>query len=197
MTRTACTLLAVLLAAALALPATALADGDRGDKSGDHVRIRLAKAGPPKTRKVERGVVQSAGGGSIVLRELDGSVVTVAVVPQTQIVVNKRPGSLGEIQAGFVAEVVHFGSGPAVAISAVGVVKPTRDRGVVQSIGSSSFVLSTSSGPVTITVGPGTTIMLNGRAALLSELRPGDLAEAAHAGSSPATEIRALGRRGR
>jgi hypothetical protein len=199
MTKSACALVAILLAALLALPAGALGDRGRGDRrdKGEGARILLVKTSPPKQRKVERGVVQSAGGTSIVLRELDGSVVTVAVVPQTQIIVNRQPAGLTSIQPGFVAEVVHFGSGPAVSIVAIGVAKPTRDRGVVQSVGSSSLVLSTSSGPVTINVGPGTTVSLNGRPAALGELRAGDLAEAAHVGASPAIEIRAVGRRGR
>jgi hypothetical protein len=195
MKRAVCTLVAAFLVASLALPGAALA----GRHGGPPEKASLLKGGPsPKQpRKVEQGVVQSAGAGTIVLRELDGSIVAIAVVPQTQIVLNKQPATLADIQPGFVAIVLHFGSGPAVAISAIGIVKPTRDRGVIQSVGASSFVLSTASGPVTINVGQATALLLNGRPAGIADLRAGDLAEAAHVGANPAIEIRAFGRRGR
>jgi hypothetical protein len=153
---------------------------------------KFARVGP---RRIERGIVQSVGNGSIVLRELDGSAVTLAVVPQTQILVNRQPATLADVQVGFVAQVLLFGNGPAVSITAVGVVRPQRDRGVVQSVGAASLVLVTASGPVTIAVGPSTLIQLNGHPAALSDLRAGDVAAAVHTGSSPASEIRAVGRR--
>jgi hypothetical protein len=192
------------LALATLLVGAILAASAQAAVAGTHPGKRLAaalvagKKGPGGgPRRLERGIVQFAGGGSIVLRELDGSVVTIAVVPQTLIVVNKQPSTLAEIQVGFVAEVLHFGNGPAVGIKAVGLARQQRDRGAVQSVGPASFVLVTAAGPVTVSVGPTTLILLNGRPVALADLKPGDLVVAVHHGSSPATEVRALGRRAR
>ena len=55
----------------------------------------------------DRGVVQSVGSDQIVLRALDGSVVSFAVSSATRVKLNGVQVSLADIQPGFVASVVH------------------------------------------------------------------------------------------
>jgi len=144
---------------------------------------------------VDKGIVQSVSAGQVVLRALDGSTITITVGPKTRVFLNDSPAPLSAIQPGYVAGALHDGSKPAVYVRAVGRAPLVVDKGVIMSVGSGSLVLRTPAGPVTITVGPTTTIMLNGQPASLADLRPGYAAEVAHRGSDPALQIRALGKK--
>lgn len=80
-------------------------------------------AAPPSSaagRVVERGIVQSVGPATVVLRALDGSEVTVPVGPATRVRLNGRAATLAMVRRGFVAEAVTAGDGPAVVIRAFG-----------------------------------------------------------------------------
>ena len=79
---------------------------------------------------IDRGVVQSVSQAQIVLRELDGSSVSLAVGPNTRVLLNGLPAQLGDIQPGFVAAVTHNGARPARVVRAFGRVAPVIDRGV-------------------------------------------------------------------
>lgn len=69
------------------------------------------------------------------------------------------------------------------------------ERGVVQSVGPSAVVLRALDGTdVTVPVGPGTRVRLNGRAAALAAVSPGLVAEAVRVGSGTAVVLRAFGR---
>ena len=69
------------------------------------------------------------------------------------------------------------------------------ERGIVQSVGPSQLVLRALDGTeVTVAVGPATRVRLNGKAAVLAEIRRGFVAEAVTAGDGPALVIRAFGR---
>jgi hypothetical protein len=71
-------------------------------------------------RVVERGIVQSVGPATVVLRALDGSEVTVGVGPATRVRLNGRAATLAMVRRGFVAEAVTSGNGSAVVIRAFG-----------------------------------------------------------------------------
>jgi len=71
-------------------------------------------------RVVERGIVQSVGPATVVLRALDGTEVTVAVGPETRVRLNGRAVTLAMVRRGFVAEAVTAGAGPAIVIRAFG-----------------------------------------------------------------------------
>jgi hypothetical protein len=69
------------------------------------------------------------------------------------------------------------------------------ERGIVQSVGPSQVVLRALDGTeVTVAVGPATRVRLNGKAAVLAEIRLGFVAEAVTVGDGPAVVIRAFGR---
>lgn len=70
----------------------------------------------------------------------------------------------------------------------------TVDRGVVQSVSDGALALRRLDGTtVTVTVGPATTVRVNGRKASLAAIAPGFVAQAFHAGSAPARLVRAVG----
>jgi hypothetical protein len=143
---------------------------------------------------LDRGIVQSVSSTQVVLRALDGSTITITVGPRTKVFLNDGPAPLSAIQPGYVAGAMHDGNRPAVYIRAVGrAAQLVVDKGVIVSVSSSSLVLRTASGPVAITVGPSTSVQLNGQAASLSDLRPGYAADVSHRGSEPALQIRARG----
>jgi len=140
---------------------------------------------------LDRGVVQSVSSGQVVLRALDGSTIPITIGPHTKVFLNDSPAPLSAIQPGFVAGALHDGGKPAVYIRAVGTRAPlVTDRGIIVSVGPTSLVLRVVGGTVTITVGPATSIQLNGSPAGISDLRPGYIAEVAHRGSEPALTIR-------
>jgi hypothetical protein len=144
---------------------------------------------------LDRGVVQSVSSAQVVLRALDGSTITITIGPKTRVFLNNDPAPLSSIQPGYVAGALHDGSRPAVYLRAVGRAPFVVDKGVIVSVSSTSLTLRTSGGVVMITVGPGTTVVLNGQSANLGDLRPGYAAEIAHRGNEPALTIRARGSR--
>ncbi len=144
---------------------------------------------------VDRGVVQSVSATQVVLRALDGSTITINVGPKTKVLLNDSPAPLSAIQPGYVAGALHDGNRPAVYIRAVGRAPLVVDKGIIASVSATSLVLRTGSGAVTITIGPATSILLNGKTATAGDLRPGYAAEVAHRGSEPAIQIRARGGR--
>ncbi len=106
---------------------------------------------------------------------------------------NDASAPLSAIQPGYVVGALHDGSRPAVYVRAVGRAALVVDKGVIVAVSPTSLVLRTGAGLVTITIGPSTSIQLNGRSATLADLRPGYAAEVAHRGSEPALTIRARG----
>ncbi len=144
---------------------------------------------------IDRGVVQSVSSTQVVLKALDGSTITITIGPKTKVFLNDSPSQLSAIQPGYVAGALHDGNRPAVYIRAVGRAPLVVDKGVIVSVTSTSLVLRTASGIVTITLGPSTSIQLNSRSAGIGDLRPGYAAEVAHRGSEPALQIKARGGR--
>jgi hypothetical protein len=144
---------------------------------------------------LDRGVVQSVSSGQVVLRALDGRTITITVGPRTRVLLNSDPAPLSSIQPGYVAGALHDGSRPAVYVRAVGRAPLVVEKGQIVSVSSTSLVLRTATGVVMITVGPGTSVLLNGQSANLADLKPGYAAEAAHRGNEPAQSIRARGSR--
>jgi hypothetical protein len=90
---------ATLASALLAFAAPALADRDKPSE----------KSGPPPTTTVShsatisvQGVVQSVSGSAVVVRQLDGSAVSVGISRNTRITVDGRPGKISDVKPGFV-----------------------------------------------------------------------------------------------
>jgi hypothetical protein len=89
---------AILAAISLAFAAPALASNGKGpvkstttttvSQSGSVVHVQ--------------GVVQSVSASAVVVRQLDGSAVSVAIDRQTRITIGARPGRIGDVKPGFV-----------------------------------------------------------------------------------------------
>ncbi len=68
--------------------------------------------------RVDRGVIRDKTGGSLALRERDGTIVTVAIAPGASITVNGRPASYSTLRRGMVATVIRDGDTPAIEVRA-------------------------------------------------------------------------------
>lgn len=156
------------------------------------VALALAGTTGAATREltIDRGVVQSVSTTRIVLRELDGSTVSIAVGARTLVLVNGLPATLADVQPGFVAAVAHRGSNPARLIRAFGRIQPVVDRGVVVSASLRVLVIRTPDGAtLTFRVTARTRIRWRGAPATMAAVRPGRLVEVAHTRAGVAIRI--------
>jgi hypothetical protein len=121
------------------------------------------------------GVVQSVGSDSITLELKKGATLTVQVNADTRIVVNRKVGTLADIEVGYRALVKGKRGQPAKAIRAYE--KPAPGRvvaGKVDSVGSDSITLKKRDGnSVTIDVNADTKIRVNGKPGSLSDIETG------------------------
>jgi hypothetical protein len=125
-------------------------------------------------RVVERGIVQSAGPSSLVLRALDGVELVVPVGPRTRVRLNGLPATLADIRPGLVAETVRAGAGPAVRVRAFGRVERAVERGRVVRAGRATLVLRLGqSARVRIELTDRTVVRRRGHALSPRLLRPG------------------------
>jgi hypothetical protein len=145
----------------------------------------------------DRGVVQSVGSDQIVLRALDGSVVSFAVSSATRVKLNGVQVSLADIQPGFVASVVHRGRAPATVIRAFGKPATVTDRGVVTALDKTAITLRTAGGATISTpLDAGTRFRLGGAPGKRAFARPGALVAVQHAADGPARIVNVLKRAG-
>ena len=63
--------------------------------------------------RVDRGFIRSKANGSLVLRERDGSLVTIAVAPTAAITVSGQPAAYAALRRGMNATVIRDGDAPA------------------------------------------------------------------------------------
>lgn len=68
--------------------------------------------------RVDRGFIRSKANGSLVLRERDGSLVTIAVAPNAVITVRGQPAAYSALRKGMVATVIRDGDAPATEVRA-------------------------------------------------------------------------------
>jgi len=123
--------------------------------------------------RVERGIVQSLGPTTIVLRALDGSDVSVGLASTTRYRLNGRAASPGEILPGFVAEAVRGATGAAVVVRAFGAAGRT-EAGVLVRRGAGALVLRRASGErVRVALTARTAVWRGGRRVARRALRPG------------------------
>jgi hypothetical protein len=124
-------------------------------------------------RVVERGVVQSTGASSLVLRALDGVELVVPVGPRTRVRLNGLPASLTDIRPGYVAVAVRAGGGPALRVRAFGRLARTVEQGRVVRVGSRILVVRAGSGRVRIALTGRTVVRRNGHVVEAGVLRSG------------------------
>jgi len=107
---------AAVIAAALAPATGALAatPGIGGLPSGwTHAEVNVTIRGVPHTIIWDRGRVTAFSGSEILLRERDGSAVTIPVSGSTIVRVDGRPGSLADIHRGEAALTMRIDGGAA------------------------------------------------------------------------------------
>jgi len=150
----------------------------------------VAATASSHAREVDRGVVQSVAASHIVLRELDGTLVALAVAPGTRVFVNGRRAAMADLQPGFVAAVTHDGTAPATAVRAFGRVQTTVDHGVVVSRAGRILTIRTDAGPaLTFRLTLRTTIRFRGLPAGLGAVRAGRLAAVTHTPAGEAVRV--------
>ncbi len=68
--------------------------------------------------RVDRGTIRNKAGGSLELRERDGTNVTIAISPAAAITIGGRPASYALLRRGMVATVIREGDAPATEVRA-------------------------------------------------------------------------------
>jgi len=91
--------LASLAAAALAVAAPSYADRGKSSQNGG-AATPVSHFGNA-TVSVQ-GVVQSVGGSTVIVRQLDGSLVSIGIGKSTHITVDGHPGKISDVKPGFV-----------------------------------------------------------------------------------------------
>jgi hypothetical protein len=136
-------------------------------------------------RVVDRGIVQTVSSERLVLRALDGVDVEVRLGPLTRFRLNGRAAGVGDLRPGFVAEVVHYGTRPALRVRAFGRVATTTER-------DAWLVLRGSSGRVRVPVTAATLVRRRGRLVAVRVLRVGMRVEVVRAADGSAEVVRIL-----
>ncbi|HEY1316896.1 MAG TPA: hypothetical protein VGF10_06755 [Gaiella sp.] len=154
----------------------------------------LAAASPAiaADRTVDRGIVQSVTPTVLVLRSLDGVEVEVPLGPATRFRLNGLPATLADVQPGFVAETVRFGTRAAVRVRAFGRVATTTERGRLLAVQDGSLVLRASAGRTRIPISSRTVVRRRGRLVALRVLRVGMRVEVVRAVDGSAQTVRVL-----
>ena len=166
---------------------------------GPALALAMPAAGlaAPHDLTIDRGIVQSAGSGQIVLTALDGNSFSLAVSDATRVRVNGAHASLSDIQPGFVATVAHEGYAPALFVRAFGQVTLTIDRGVVTAMTRYAITLRTSNGATAVVALDGNTqIRFLGLPVRRFLVRPGAFVAVMHGPNGPAKLVNVLKRTG-
>ena len=74
---------------------------------------------PRAVKQIDKGTIVSVSPTLIVLRQADGSKVSVSVGPQTSVILDDLPASLAELRPGYLAAVLHYGAQPAREVRAL------------------------------------------------------------------------------
>lgn len=158
----------------------------------------LAAATPAAAadRVLERGIVQSIDGRSVVLRALDGTAIGVALGPATRYRLNGRAATRSAIRSGFVAEAVTVGGGPALVVRAFGALELAVERGTLVRRGTGTLVLLRPDGTIArVSLTAATTITRAGVVLRARALRRGMRLEVVLAPTGGAATVRVLRRR--
>ena len=159
--------------------------------------LPAASLAGPRERGADRGVVQSVSSTEIVLRALDGAVITYSIVPRTVVRLNGSRAAIANVHPGFVARVVHDAHAHALAIEAFGASATTVDRGIVTAISRNAITLRVASGgSVTLALDAGTRFKFHGAPARRAVARPGAQVAVTHPADAPATVVNVLKRAG-
>src|SRR6187200_472101 len=159
--------------------------------------LPAASLAAANARSTDRGVVQSVDAGQIVLRALDGEVLTFSIVPRTVVRLNGAPAAIADVQPGFVARVVHDARAHALVIAAFGAPVTTTDRGVVTTISRTAITLRIAGGgSLTFALDAGTRFKFHGTPSGRQPARPGAQVTVTHTAGGSATVVNVLKRAG-
>jgi hypothetical protein len=178
-------------AAAAGPPASSLPPG------WSHAAVNVVgPKGQAHTVIYDRGKVTAVGSLTLTLKELDGSVVMVAVAPNAAVKLNGAPATLAQVQAGDSATTMGIDGAPATQLEATSPPQPpVNTQGRVLAVSSSSLTLKEQNGTVvTIQVAPNASVKVNGQSAQLSQIQPGFSATTAAVGDLPAKAVRSNGK---
>ena len=90
---------AFLATVSLAAVSPALADHGKSPNKGTPAATTSQSGGSSVS---VQGVVQAVSGSAVVVRQLDGSLVSVGIDRKTKVVIDGHPGKIGEVKPGFV-----------------------------------------------------------------------------------------------
>jgi len=74
---------------------------------------------PRAVKQTDKGVIVSVAPTLLVLRQADGTKVSVSVGPQTSVILDDVPATLAELRPGYLAAVLHYGAQPAREVRAL------------------------------------------------------------------------------
>jgi hypothetical protein len=122
-----------------------------------------------------QGIVQSVTTGSVVLTQLDGSTVSIAVTSGTRVFVDGNRASLANVKPGFVASAAWV-AGKTRVLQAFDLSQAAGiEVGVLKSFSGRTIVVTTSEGRVVrIRIGPKTRLLLDGAPAGLGSVTAGE-----------------------
>jgi hypothetical protein len=68
--------------------------------------------------RVDRGAIRGKSPGQLVLREGDGTLVTIAIAPTATVTISGHPAAFQQLRRGMVATVIREGDAPAIEVRA-------------------------------------------------------------------------------
>jgi hypothetical protein len=104
---------AVLVASLASLALAAAGSAADLPAGWTHAEINYSVNRVPHTLVLDRGRVTAVSPAALTIREADGSSVQVALAPDTQIVVDGRPGQLSDLRRGVMAVTQRIDGGAA------------------------------------------------------------------------------------
>jgi hypothetical protein len=196
------TLVAVALFAAVVLAAgpsgggvgVAAAAGTEAAALAKPVQVKPQVKGPPARRGgTGQGIVLSVSARAVVLKELDGSTVSVPVDAKTRVLVDGKPASLRAVKPGFVVFAKWTAGKATQELQALN----AADVAVVESVSADAVVVQEARGStVTIPVDAKTRVFVDGKPASLRAVKPGYYTVVSNVkgsrGNKPASELRFL-----
>ena len=82
--------------------------------------VLIQEGGVLHDYRIDRGVLRGKPAGALVLRERDGTLVTIAVAPTAAVTMGGHPTSLGALRRGMTLTVIRDGDAPAIEVRAGG-----------------------------------------------------------------------------
>jgi hypothetical protein len=169
---------ALIAAVALAFAAApAWASGGAGTGKPGVAKLNAARPGPLVKGT---GIAQAVRAHAVIVRQLDGSTIRVAVGPRTAVFVDGARSSLDQVKPGFVVSFAIRLGRPAIEVRARSISKPAAGAAsgpTVQSVSADAVVVTRPNGSTgTLAVGS-RRVFLDGSPVALSAIQPGDVVQ--------------------